>query len=122
MYSWVPNRGMIMKTTRFFLEHIREQTRYLIDTTAGMSKDEFLSDQTFILAFERSLEIIGEAVGKIDKPFKTAHPHLPWSKIRGLRNIVTHMYWAVDYDIIWHVVTSEIPVLNSQIEALLASL
>ena len=111
-----------MKTTRFFLEHIREQTRYLIDTTAGMSKDEFLSDQTFILAFERSLEIIGEAVGKIDEPFKTAHPHLPWSKIRGLRNIVTHRYWAVDYDIIWHVVTSEIPVLNSQIEALLASL
>ena len=34
----------------------------------------------------------------------------------------THMYWAVDYDIIWHVVTSEVPVLNNQVETLLASL
>lgn len=111
-----------MKTTRFYLEHILEQTRYLINTTAGLSKDEFLKDQTLILAFERSLEIIGEAVAKIDEPFKVAHQQIPWNKIRGLRNIVTHMYWAVDYDIIWQVVTHEIPVLNKQIEVISASL
>ena len=42
--------------------------------------------------------------------------------MRGLRNLVTHVYWAVDYDIIWHTVTTDVPVLNHQVEQLLASL
>lgn len=61
-------------------------------------------------------------MARIDDGFKAAHPAVPWRKIRGLRNIVTHVYWAVDYDIIWHVVTIEVPVLNDHVERLLATL
>ena len=74
-----------MKSTRFFLEHIREQARYLTETATGLVKDDFVNNRTLVLAFERSLEIIGEAVGKIDDSFKAAHPAIPWRKIRGLR-------------------------------------
>ena len=87
-----------MKTPRFYLEHIHEQTRYLMETSAGQTKEPFLANQTLILAFERSLEIIGEAVGRLDDTFKEAHTDVPWRAIRGLRNIVAHVYWAVDYD------------------------
>ena len=111
--------GSVKKSTRFFLEHIREQARYLTETATGLVKDDFVNNRTLVLAFERSLEIIGEAVGKIDDSFKAAHPAIPWRKIRGLSNIVAHVYWDVDYDIIWHVVTTDIPVLKDQIETLL---
>lgn len=111
-----------MKTPRFYLDHIREQTTYLIETSAGLTKDEFLNDKTLILAFERSLEIIGEAVAKIDDEFKDAHPEVPWRMIRGLRNVVAHVYWAVDYDIIWNVVEAEIPALQTQVDILLDAL
>ncbi len=108
-----------MKTAPFYLAHIHDQASYLLESSKGLTKAEFLSNRTLILAFERSLEIIGEAVGKLDDDFKEAHPHIPWVKIRGLRNIVAHVYWAVDYDIIWNVITTEIPVFKEQIEALL---
>ena len=111
-----------MKSTRFFLEHIHEQARYLTAESDGLTKAEFVNNQTLILAFERSLEIIGEAVSKIDDTFKTRHPEVPWRKIRGLRNIVAHVYWDVDYDIIWHVVTMDVPVLKQQVETLLRTL
>ena len=107
------------KTPRFYLEHIREQTEYLIAASEGMEQEAFLSNQTILLAFERSLEIIGEAVGRLDDEFKASHPDIPWRNIRGLRNIVAHVYWAVDYDVIWNVVTDEIPSLHLQIGHLL---
>ncbi len=108
-----------MKTTRFFLEHIHEQTRYLLGASSSLDKADFVGNKTLVLAFERSLEIIGEAVSNVDDAYKAAHPDIPWKKIRGLRNVVAHMYWNVDYDIIWDVVTIEIPTLNKEIEALL---
>jgi uncharacterized protein with HEPN domain len=108
-----------MKDARFYLEHIQDQAGYLIEASRGLSKEAFLEDRTLILAFERSLEIIGEATAKLDATFKEKHSHIPWRKIRGLRNIVAHVYWEVDYDIIWHVVTVEIPGLKQQVDDLL---
>jgi uncharacterized protein with HEPN domain len=111
-----------MKDARFYLEHIQDQTEYLIEASRDLSKDDFLKSQTLILAFERSLEIFGEAVGQLDASFKDDHTDIPWRKIRGLRNIVTHVYWEVDYDIIWQVVTVEIPRLKQQVDDLLQTL
>ena len=111
-----------MKTPRFYLEHIREQTRYLMETSAGVTKEQVVEDRTLTLAFERSLEIIGEAVAGLDDGFKEAHPDIPWRKIRALRNVVAHMYWSIDYDIIWNVISVEIPVLDAQTERLLRTL
>jgi uncharacterized protein with HEPN domain len=111
-----------MKDARFYLEHIQDQAEYLIEASRDLSKDTFLKSQTLILAFERSLEIIGEAVGQLDASFKDDHPDIPWRKICGLRNIVTHVYWEVDYDIIWQAVTVEIPRLKQQVDDLLQTL
>ncbi len=110
-----------MRSTRFFLEHIHDHAQYLTEASEGLTKERFLEDRTLILAFERSLAIIGEAVANIDDDFKAAHPDIPWHKIRGLRNVVAHVYWQVDYDIIWHVVTTEVPVFKRQVETLLAA-
>lgn len=111
-----------MRSTCSFLEHIRDQAQYLVDASEGLAKEEFLENRTLILAFERSLAIIGEAVAKIDEDFKATHSDIPWRKIRGLRNVVAHVYWEVDYDIIWYVVKTEVPVFNDQVESLLATL
>ena len=111
-----------MKSARFYLEHVGEQTAYLLSVSEGLTKERFLADRTLLLAFERSLEIIGEAVAKLDEAFKEAHPDVPWRKIRALRNIVAHVYWEVDYDIIWDVVCCEIPTLQEQVNTLLQNL
>ncbi|ARA94206.1 hypothetical protein AWN76_014280 [Rhodothermaceae bacterium RA] len=76
-----------MRSPRFYLAHMLDQLAYLTATSAGLTREAFLNDRTLILAVERSLEIIGEAAGKLDDGFKEAHPEIPWRNIRGLRNI-----------------------------------
>ena len=69
-------------------------------------------------AVERELEIIGEAVSKLKKI--DAEVQLTNSrKIIDLRNKVIHSYDSVDDIIIWGIVIKYLPILKTEIEALL---
>ncbi len=54
-----------------YLKHIRDESYYLLSVTEkGITKDDFLNDETLKRAVVRSLEIIGEATKKIPADFK----------------------------------------------------
>lgn len=69
-------------STLAFLQHILNETQYLMDHVAGLTKAEFLSDETLNRAFVRSLEIIGEAAGQIPDDFRQQYPHVEWRQWR----------------------------------------
>jgi len=48
-----------------YLRHILDETEYLIKRSSGLSKNDFLQDETLKRAFVRRIEIIGEAVKKV---------------------------------------------------------
>ena len=50
---------------RDYLRHILVEADYLLDQTAGLTRDEFVANETLRRAFVRSLEIVGEAAKKI---------------------------------------------------------
>jgi uncharacterized protein with HEPN domain len=53
------------------LRHILDEAEYLLDRSQGLSREEFLRDETLRREFVRSLEIIGEATKPsscIEKP------------------------------------------------------
>lgn len=82
--------------------------------------DAFIGDRKLVLAVERSLEVIGEAAGRVSGKFQTAHPGIPWKEIRGMRSILAHDYGAVDYQAIYKTVTHDLPALLKKLERLLA--
>ena len=41
-------------------------------------------------------------------------PWHPWAQIVGLRNRLIHGYDNVDFDILWHIVTQDLPPLIVQ--------
>jgi uncharacterized protein with HEPN domain len=49
-----------------YLRHILDETKYLSRHTPGLSKAQFLADETLKRAFVRSIEIIGEATKQIN--------------------------------------------------------
>jgi uncharacterized protein with HEPN domain len=51
--------------------------------------------------------------------FATAHPEIPLRKIYGMRNRITHAYEEVDMDIIWNLVTQDVPALQPKVVAAL---
>ena len=106
-----------------YLEHIAQgiarATGYLepVSSMEAFEKNPQAQD-----AVIRNIEIIGEAVTKIQKQapeFVKAHPEVPWSDIRGMRNKVIHGYFDVELPVVWTTVKDDLPKLKQQINGLL---
>ncbi len=69
-------------------------------------------------AVERELEIIGEALNRLDKIDNNLHISSK-KQIIGVRNRVIHGYDKVDNAIIWGIIIRYLPTLKQEIERLL---
>jgi len=110
----------------------REALKYLYDIltaaeriqrfVAGRSEDDYLSDEMLQSAVERQFEIIGEAMGKLNKiaPDEAVR-FVDFKKMIAFRNVLIHGYATIDPMIVWGVVESNLhDVLNQAREALSA--
>lgn len=102
-----------------YLQHIHDEASYLIQRAQGISREQFLTDETLKRAFVRSLEIIGEASKKIPADLKQRYPQIEWRAVAGMRDRLIHDYFGVDYEIVWDVVANKVPLLCQQVEEIL---
>lgn len=65
---------------------------------------------------DRALQIIGEAARALPHEWKDQRPELPWGQINGIRNRVVHNYDGVDMDLLWEVITVEVPLLTEMLD------
>lgn len=47
---------------------------------------------------------------------RARHPDIPWTEIVGLRNRLIHGYDSVDFDILWQIVSDDLPPLIAVLE------
>jgi uncharacterized protein with HEPN domain len=50
--------------------------REVREFTRDVTWEDFIADRKLCLAVERCLEIVGEAAGRVSKPFCLAHPEI----------------------------------------------
>ena len=106
-------------TNEDFLRDIREAVRRIRMYTDAMTYDHFLADIKTQDAVTRNLEIIGEATKSMSTGLCGKYPDMPWKGMAGIRDRLIHHYFGVNLDIVWDIVTVELPALESQIEAIL---
>jgi uncharacterized protein with HEPN domain len=99
---------------------MRDHAQEALALAAGRSAQDLDADRTFALALTKLVEIIGEAAGRVSTQVQDAHPEIPWRQIVGTRNRLVHGYDAVDHEILWKIVSDELPELVAKIHALLA--
>ena len=91
--------------------------------------DDFLLSpwgMTVLDACLMRIQVIGETIKAIDdktqRSFFKDYPQVPWAKVIGLRNIISHEYANIDYEIIWVVITKHLPPLKETVENIIKDL
>lgn len=103
-----------------FLRHIENECDYLVHLTTGRDRAALLDDPTNSRAIVRSLEVIGEAVKRLPPDLRAKYPQVEWADIAGMRDVLIHHYFGVDYDIVWDVLHKEIPDLHLELQRIIA--
>jgi uncharacterized protein with HEPN domain len=104
---------------RAYLEDVLEAAAKIRDYTAGLTLETFRKDPRTIDAVVRNLEIIGEAIKNVPEQVRLQHPEVTWRRVAGLRDLLIHQYFGIDYEIIWDLVRSKLPVLEGQVRSIL---
>jgi uncharacterized protein with HEPN domain len=103
---------------RDYIRHILTETDFLLHESEGLSREDFLANETLRRAFVRSLEIIGEASKRLPASFRDAHPQVEWRSMARMRDRLIHGYFGVDYELVWEVVQMKIPWLHRTLQQL----
>jgi uncharacterized protein with HEPN domain len=102
------------RNLKLYLQDIWESTLAIEEYTQNLAEDEFYSNRQVQDAIIRRLEIIGEAVKNVDDDFRNKYPQIPWKKIAGMRDIITHEYFGIKLERVWDVLRKDLPDIKQQ--------
>ncbi|MCX6352125.1 MAG: DUF86 domain-containing protein [Bacteroidetes bacterium] len=91
------------------VQHILKAIGEIEKYTDGVSPEDFSSNSMMFNATLRQLEVIGEASNKLSQSILLTYDNVPWARIIGLRNLISHEYFGVDDITIWNIVKINIP-------------
>lgn len=94
------------------LQAIERICRY----TKGKNFEDFIADDMMYYAVVKNIEILGEASNMLTEEFRQEHPETPWKQVNGMRNYIVHEYFQVDNNVVWDVITNDLPILERQIK------
>ena len=105
-------------TLRQVADHARRaQELCTQNTLPGM-----LTDWQKRAAFERIMEVLGEAVKRLPPELTARYPAVDWRGIAGMRDRVSHGYDGIDYATLWDTVRDDLPGLLATVEQMLQDL
>lgn len=92
-----------------FLQDMLDSALRLQREIAGKSYAQFLSNEAIQDAVVLRLIIIGEAAKKISPATRALLPQLPFDEIARMRDVLSHVYWRINYQIVWDTATRDVP-------------
>ncbi|MGL4942384.1 MAG: HepT-like ribonuclease domain-containing protein [Thermoguttaceae bacterium] len=109
----------------------RSKDRVILEKMLGYAKDsrkynesidldDFLNDERTIVFTVFSLSQLGELVSRLSDACMEESPHVPWAKIKSLRNRIVHEYEGITYKTVWQIVQNDIPKLIDDLTKLLS--
>ena len=101
-----------------YVGHMLDMAKKATNKTQGLSRGEYDADENLRLALTHLTQTIGEAARQVSREFSDRHPEILWADIIGMRHKVVHDYLGVDEDIVWQVVTGDLPTLVAALESI----
>lgn len=110
---------MITTADRARLSHILDAIDKIEQIVENLTVDDFHEDWEKRLVIERLLEVIGEAANRVNPELQDQYPQIPWAKMVGMRNFISHEYFRIDIAILWETAVEAVPALRFDIEVIL---
>jgi len=107
---------MRLREDTILLNDMLDYARRAVDAVKGRSREVLDADVVLVGALERFVEVIGEAAHRLSESTRESAPEIPWHEIIAMRNRLVHGYFAVDLDILWSVVSKDLPHLITHLE------
>jgi uncharacterized protein with HEPN domain len=112
---------MPRRETGVSLRQMHDHAREAMDMVRDRARADLDTDRMLNLALVRLLEILGEAAGRVPPEDRVRYPQIPWIQLVNLRNRLIHGYDQVDFDILWQILTTDLPPLVDELEMILSS-
>lgn len=109
-----------MRDDAVFLRHILDAIGVIEEYTHDVTHLVFIQNGMMQDAVMRQLEIIGEAARNLSDEVRSEHPDVEWGQIIGMRNRLIHAYFQVDTELIWEIVSIDLPLLKREIETMIS--
>jgi uncharacterized protein with HEPN domain len=99
-----------------YFAHMLDMARKAVSKTRRIDRDVYDGDENLRLALTHLVQVIGEAARRVSTEGRASHPEIPWFEITGMRSKIVHDYMDVDEDVVWEVVTQDLPQLIAALE------
>jgi uncharacterized protein with HEPN domain len=104
------------KDESIYLGHMLDMSRKAVAALKGKTRSQYDQDEVLRLALTHMVQTIGEAASHVSESLRVETSNIPWKLIVGMRHKVVHDYMYVDYDIVWDVVSLDLPALITELE------
>ena len=90
-----------------------------IQRRVGIDRASFDANELLRVWALHHLLIVGEACARVSESLQAKYPEVPWRQIVGMRNVIVHGYFEVDWDEVWQVVIGDALTLRKSVEEIL---
>jgi uncharacterized protein with HEPN domain len=104
---------------RVYIGHMLDTAEQAARRIEGVERACYDADEDLRIVLTYLVQVFGEAASHVSDECKASVSELPWRQIVGMRNRLVHDYMHVDFDVVWSVVTNDLPRLTAVLRGLL---
>lgn len=110
-----------MRTDLLLLQDMLDAINEVLDNTpddpAPYYENKFLRSHLI-----RNIQIIGEAATRMSDDVAKMYPDVPWRPIIGMRHVMVHDYFEIDWQAVYETAVNDVPPLKPLIEGIIANI
>ena len=103
------------------LRHMLDAAHSAVRHAGAHSRIDLGADDLLLHGILHLLLVLGEAATRVSEEERRRTPGIAWRKIIGMRNRLIHGYEDINLDIVWQVLTEDLPPLIVELERILAT-